>query len=73
MRVQQFNSAALASPMDNILLPLRSTRAPRPCGGCPRRRLYLTDATCLARKVMAPRRDRSVVGQQQRVAGRHAP
>jgi len=67
---QQFNLLPYASPMDNILLPLRFAPARRARAGDARAAAFtLTDALGLARKVMAsPTADRLSVGQQQRVA-----
>lgn len=67
---QQFNLLPYASPMDNILLPLRFAPERRTRAGDARATaLALTDALGLARGVIAsPTADRLSVGQQQRVA-----
>ncbi|MGJ8627421.1 MAG: ABC transporter ATP-binding protein [Sulfitobacter sp.] len=67
---QQFNLLPYASPMDNILLPLRFAPARRArVGDAHGAALALTDALGLARDVMASSTaDRLSVGQQQRVA-----
>jgi putative ABC transport system ATP-binding protein len=67
---QQFNLLPYASPMDNILLPLRFAPARRARVGDARASaLVLTDALGLTQDVMASSTaDRLSVGQQQRVA-----
>lgn len=67
---QQFNLLPYASPMDNILLPLRFAPKRRSgVGNAHSAALALTDALGLARVVMASSTsDRLSVGQQQRVA-----
>ncbi|MEM7237851.1 MAG: ATP-binding cassette domain-containing protein [Pseudomonadota bacterium] len=67
---QQFNLLPYASPMDNILLPLRFAPERRARAGDARAAAFvLTDALGLARGVVAsPSADRLSVGQQQRVA-----
>lgn len=67
---QQFNLLPYASPMDNILLPLRFAPGRRGrVGQAQDAALALTDALGLARSVMnCPTADRLSVGQQQRVA-----
>jgi putative ABC transport system ATP-binding protein len=67
---QQFNLLPYASPMDNILLPLRFAPARRARVGDARASaLVLTDALDLTHDVMASSTaDRLSVGQQQRVA-----
>ncbi len=67
---QQFNLLPYASPMDNILLPLRFAPERRARAGDARAAaLTLTDALGLARDaVTSATADRLSVGQQQRVA-----
>lgn len=67
---QQFNLLPYASPIDNILLPLRFAPARRALSGDARAAAFvLTDALGLARGVMtSATADRLSVGQQQRVA-----
>jgi putative ABC transport system ATP-binding protein len=67
---QQFNLLPYASPLDNILLPLRFAPARRARVGDARAAaLTLTDALGLPRKAMTvATADRLSVGQQQRVA-----
>jgi putative ABC transport system ATP-binding protein len=67
---QQFNLLPYASPMDNILLPLRFAPERRARVGDARgAALALTDALGLARDTMtSSTADRLSVGQQQRVA-----
>jgi putative ABC transport system ATP-binding protein len=67
---QQFNLLPYASPMDNILLPLRFAPERRARVGDARgAALALTDALGLARAAMtSSTADRLSVGQQQRVA-----
>ncbi len=67
---QQFNLLPYASPMDNILLPLRFAPERRARAGDARAAaLVLTDALGLARGMMkSATADRLSVGQQQRVA-----
>lgn len=67
---QQFNLLPYASPMDNILLPLRFAPGRRArAGDAQAAARALTDALGLAHGVMAqPTADRLSVGQQQRVA-----
>ena len=67
---QQFNLLPYASPMDNILLPLRFAPQRRArVNDAHSAALGLTDALGLARDVMASSTaDRLSVGQQQRVA-----
>ena len=67
---QQFNLLPYASPLDNILLPLRFAPARRARVGDARAAaLALTDALGLPRAAMtAATADRLSVGQQQRVA-----
>nr|WP_309501955.1 ABC transporter ATP-binding protein [uncultured Roseovarius sp.] len=67
---QQFNLLPYASPLDNILLPLRFAPERRARAGDARAAaLVLTDALGLQRSVMKSHTaDRLSVGQQQRVA-----
>lgn len=67
---QQFNLLPYASPIDNILLPLRFAPARRALSGDARAAAFvLSDALGLARGVMtSATADRLSVGQQQRVA-----
>ena len=67
---QQFNLLPFATPLDNILLPLRFAKARRARLGDPRgRALDLTDALGLSRALVQQARASELsVGQQQRVA-----
>lgn len=67
---QQFNLLPYASPLDNILLPLRFAPERRGrVGDAQSAALILTDALGLGREIMASSTaDRLSVGQQQRVA-----
>lgn len=67
---QQFNLLPYASPMDNILLPLRFAPERRArVGDAQSAALALTDALGLGRDlIMSSTADRLSVGQQQRVA-----
>ena len=67
---QQFNLLPYASPIDNILLPLRFAPARRARAGDARAAaLDLTDALGLSRDIiLSSTADRLSVGQQQRVA-----